>query len=578
MNPPRPSLLSALWLALALAILPALSAQEAPPVPAAPEKSAEAPAQPADPAETETAADQAEEEPALRELAPAADSEKPASEKPRRTRRTRSIEYSNRGDKPPMGSHTVPAGEKWREAVSIFGDTRVDGTVGDVAVSIMGNTTVNGTVNGEAVSVFGTTTINGRVKGVAVAVFGDVVLGPEAEVGDEVVVVFGRLKREPGATIHGGVQEIGGFGPFRDIAWLRAYVTKCVLWGRPLWFGENLGWAWMVAGIVLLFYMMLALIFPRGIERCAEILEQRPGNTILAALLTALLSPVLFILLAITGIGIVLIPFLAAGLFFGTLFGKASVCAWFGRRLTGRLGSGIMSHAVFAVLLGGIIIALLYTIPILGIILFKLFGVLGLGMVVYVLILSTRRERPAAVAGAAAMPAAPLPAQSSGFTAGTVPPPAPPPVEPPPYGAAFTATLPPVISAATLPRAGFWIRFAAALLDFLIIGIATALLDNVANFDGPGFLFFSLAAYSVVMWKTKGTTIGGVICGLKVVRLDDRPLDWGVAIVRALTGFLSFFVAGLGFIWVAFDEEKQSWHDKVAGTTIVRVPKGMLLL
>jgi len=48
--------------------------------------------------------------------------------------------------------------------------------------------------------------------------------------------------------------------------------------------------------------------------------------------------------------------------------------------------------------------------------------------------------------------------------------------------------------------------------------------------------------------------------------------------VRALGGFLSLFVAGIGFIWVAFDDEKQSWHDKIAGTTIVKVPKGTALL
>ena len=71
---------------------------------------------------------------------------------------------------------------------------------------------------------------------------------------------------------------------------------------------------------------------------------------------------------------------------------------------------------------------------------------------------------------------------------------------------------------------------------------------------------------------------GGIICGLKVVRLDDRRIDWGVAVVRCLGGFLSLAIAGLGFIWVAFDDEKQSWHDKIAGTTIVRVPKGTPLL
>lgn len=89
---------------------------------------------------------------------------------------------------------------------------------------------------------------------------------------------------------------------------------------------------------------------------------------------------------------------------------------------------------------------------------------------------------------------------------------------------------------------------------------------------------FGLAAFGAVLWKMKGTTIGGVICGLKVVRLDDRPIDWGTSIVRALGCFLSLAVAGLGFIWVAIDDQSQSWHDKIAGTTVVRVPKGVSLL
>jgi uncharacterized RDD family membrane protein YckC len=36
--------------------------------------------------------------------------------------------------------------------------------------------------------------------------------------------------------------------------------------------------------------------------------------------------------------------------------------------------------------------------------------------------------------------------------------------------------------------------------------------------------------------------------------------------------------AGLGFLWIVFDEEKQSWHDKVAGTVVVHAPKGMSLV
>jgi len=152
------------------------------------------------------------------------------------------------------------------------------------------------------------------------------------------------------------------------------------------------------------------------------------------------------------------------------------------------------------------------------------------------------------------------------------------PSEPPSTGAQpeAAAAMPPPISspvpAITWPRAGFWIRTAALLIDLILLGIISGMLRSGT------FLVPLLAAYGAVMWKLKGTTIGGIVCGLKVVRLDQRPVDWPTAIVRALGCFLSLVIACLGFIWVAFDDEKQSWHDKIAGTTVVRVPKGMSLV
>ncbi|MEJ1974128.1 MAG: RDD family protein [Lacunisphaera sp.] len=118
-----------------------------------------------------------------------------------------------------------------------------------------------------------------------------------------------------------------------------------------------------------------------------------------------------------------------------------------------------------------------------------------------------------------------------------------------------------MISAATLPRVGFWLRLVASFLDFIMVAIVIGMLSKVFHgwFAPGGSVPFWFAVYCVIMWATKGTTIGGIICGLKVVRLDDRPIDWGVAIVRALGGFLSFAIAGLGFIWVVFDDDRQSW-------------------
>jgi uncharacterized RDD family membrane protein YckC len=282
--------------------------------------------------------------------------------------------------------------------------------------------------------------------------------------------------------------------------------------------------------------------------------------------LTLLLTPVAFILLAFTlaiAIGFVLIPALSLGLFFAALFGKAVMLAWLGRRFTKLLGDSPLAHPVFGVLIGGMIVLGLYTIPIMGFIVYKLLGILGLGVVVYTLMLQYKASRPPKPVVATVV-AASVPAGATAFADA-----------PPPISAA-----PPVISAATLPRAGFWIRVGAAFLDFLLVFVCSLIvLNGMLNFQGgPGLNFLLLVAYHPIMWKLKGTTIGGIICGLKLVRLDDRPIDWGVAIVRMMTAFLSWFAVGIGFIWVAFDDERQSWHDKVAGTTIVKVPKGTALL
>lgn len=558
-------------------------------VSAEPAAEANAPAEPAgaveSAAETPTVASEKSDD-SLREIG--ADG-KTVETKKSTKRRTRTYSSSDRHGEFPLGSHHLSQGAKSDELVSIFGSSTVDGESGGDAVSVFGNTTVNGSVDGAAVSVLGTTTveglvngeavavlgdniINGHVKGDAVAVMGDMRLGPEAIVDGEVTVVGGRLIRDSGAQVRGGVQQVT-IPVFHGFGWLHAYMQKCLLWGRLLWFGENLGWAWMVAGGFLVFYLLLALLFPRGIERCAEALEKRPGGSVVAALLTAVLTPVLIVVLALTGIGIALIPLVGIALLLGTMFGKAAVLSWFGRRVLGVPAEGQARQTLLTVLVGGLIVCLIYCVPIMGILLYKIFGALGLGMVVLVVVQSTKRDKPpapapmagtAAVATpvvAAAIPGSPTSAETA---PGAVPPPVPAPV---------------IVSAATLPRAGFWVRFAAAFLDFLLIGIASGMLGGLLfKSSGPGLLFISLAAYSAIMWKTKGTTIGGVICGLKLVRLDDRPIDWSIAIVRALSAFLSFCAAGLGFIWVAFDDDRQSWHDKIAGTTIVRVPKGTSLL
>ena len=72
--------------------------------------------------------------------------------------------------------------------------------------------------------------------------------------------------------------------------------------------------------------------------------------------------------------------------------------------------------------------------------------------------------------------------------------------------------------------------------------------------------------------------MGGVVLNLKVVRLDNQPVTFAVALVRGLASMLSFLVFFLGFFWIIVDRDKQSWHDKIAGTVVIRTPRAMPLV
>jgi uncharacterized RDD family membrane protein YckC/cytoskeletal protein CcmA (bactofilin family) len=521
----------------------------------------------------------------------------------------------------------LASGEQADSVVSIFGSSTSDGEAGNV-VSVFGDTRVTGEVHDSAVAVFGNTYIDGKIDGDAVAVLGNMQLGPHAEIDGNVTAVGGTLQRDPAAIVHGDVQNVistnfGGTGP------IRTWIHHCLFYGRPLSLAPGLGWAWGLALTFLALYAALALLFGEGLTRCVQTFETQPGQSVLAALIAMLLTPVLVVLLCITVIGIAAVPFILLALFCIALFGKAVMLAWVGRRVTGRHDAGPLSHPAVVVLIGGVLVLVLYLVPVLGFLVYKLLGVLGLGAVVYTVILAARAHQAARTApGGTTAAATPrptpgaTPAPSATPISGATPPPsatpapgptpmaqaatsnsvpptgaapapargdaassdAPPAMgDAPPSsaadaprasspGAAAASQAPPPVTAA-LPRAGFWIRMAALLLDILLIVFLTGMLHHSHDLE-----LVVLAAYGAMMWKLRGATVGNIVFDLQVVRLDGREIDWETAIVRALSCFLSLIVAGLGFIWIAFDGNNQAWHDKIAGTVVVRVAKSPPLL
>ncbi len=519
----------------------------------------------------------------------------------------------------------LAAGSHATSVVAVFGSASSAGNVDNDVVSVLGSTHVTGgTVGQQAVAVLGSVYINGEVSGEVVAVMGNVELGPEAKVHGNITIVGGDLKKDSAAVVDGQVQNVIGVD-WSNFDWVRPWIQRCLLYGRPLAFSSGLGWAWGIALGLLALYVFLAVVFRGAVDKCIQTLQKEPGPSILAALVLTLAIPVLIVLLAITVVGIAAIPFLVIGLVCATTFGKVAVLAAIGKRCTPSMANDPVSHTIAGVIVGGLILLVLYTLPVMGFVIYKLTDLLGLGVVAYTLLVGVRAQRMARSggpgAGAAAVGAVPgvgggptaapfteaprgpdftvgrdgraephfgeaadlgarggTGAAAAGpafgdFTAddrqgspgaqGSGP--------PPPNTTSEPSGQPP-LNVSALPRAGFGIRMGALLLDIVLVGIVTHQLH-----DHDVFLVL-LAAYGAVMWKLKGSTIGGIICGLQVLRVDGRPIDWPTAVVRALSCFLSLAVVGLGFIWIAIDHDRQGWHDKIAGTAVVRAPKGTSLL
>jgi uncharacterized RDD family membrane protein YckC len=337
-----------------------------------------------------------------------------------------------------------------------------------------------------------------------------------------------------------------------------------LLLGRPLAPIEGIEWAWALAGGFLILYVVLALMFNGPITRCVETLEEHPGESTLAALISVFLVPVVFILLFVTVIGIVLVPFYGLALFIAGLLGKTVILAAVGRRITRHIDGGPFAHIAFAVLIGGLIITAIYMVPILGFITYNVTGILGFGVIAYAALNASRANR--AQAALAAHTGVGASASSSLDDADVVG--ASPPIDAALAQPSSSETLDTALPPTTLPRAEFMIRMGALLIDIILVGIIANMIPGSGDIG-----LLAIATYGALMWKLKGTTIGGIICNLRVVRLDGREMDWATAIVRALGCFLSLFAVFLGFLWIIFDPERQAWHDKIAGTIVVRAPR-----
>jgi uncharacterized RDD family membrane protein YckC len=131
---------------------------------------------------------------------------------------------------------------------------------------------------------------------------------------------------------------------------------------------------------------------------------------------------------------------------------------------------------------------------------------------------------------------------------------------------------------------GFWKRALATIIDTVILVVVILLV--ALPFYGAEYFRLSQegktiafdvvvqvlmpAVAAILFWRYRGATPGKMLISAKIVDANTfGPPSTGKLIGRYLAYIVSTVVLMLGFVWIAFDRRKQSWHDKLAGTVVI---------
>lgn len=143
---------------------------------------------------------------------------------------------------------------------------------------------------------------------------------------------------------------------------------------------------------------------------------------------------------------------------------------------------------------------------------------------------------------------------------------------PPPMSPSVAVFLPPLVD-----YAGWWRRVGATIIDYLIVAVGAVVVSMffaatqsaAIAFIGLLVVFVGVAAYFIVPNTNGGATVGKSVLGVKIQLEDGGDLGLGVSTLRFLGSALSWTWI-LGILWPLWDDKKQSFHDKIALTVVVK--------
>jgi uncharacterized RDD family membrane protein YckC len=124
------------------------------------------------------------------------------------------------------------------------------------------------------------------------------------------------------------------------------------------------------------------------------------------------------------------------------------------------------------------------------------------------------------------------------------------------------------------PRASFGRRLVALLVDTVILLVVGLILRAILGRTGGGAvsLVVGLGYYGYLEGSSSGQTVGKKLLGIRVIDFSTGgPIGFGRGLLRYVGKLISSVVCFLGFFWMLWDKEKQTWADKIATTVVVPV-------
>jgi uncharacterized RDD family membrane protein YckC len=120
------------------------------------------------------------------------------------------------------------------------------------------------------------------------------------------------------------------------------------------------------------------------------------------------------------------------------------------------------------------------------------------------------------------------------------------------------------------PRANFGQRLAGYLIDAILTGVVVGILYQISVALYLIGLLGIIAYWVVLVGNARGQTVGMMALNIRVVdTATGGPIGYGRSFLRWLMMLIGAIPLYLGWFWMIWDPQKQTWHDKVANTYVV---------